>query len=259
MDYKGLTLLYQKWIARIESFQSKVPPDISAAHPFRIEIISFMEEFADKVIGRFPKFKEQFDAHIASAKSSEPEEDILSIDISDIEDDDDKDDEDSLELEPSALGDEPSVIGLSDPEPEEPIIQSMAQILPKQMMKAMFIEIPEEAVLEAPETTVPHVKAAKSADYSGLFDELEGAFGSADVEEDTEDSQEDIEQALSLSKPDIRAELPSEAEPIRIEEAAISQAGKFRKDESLITPEPPKAEIAEPAELPIHEDSDVIT
>ncbi len=258
MDYKGLTLLYQKWIARIESFQSKVPPDISAAHPFRIEIISFMEEFAGKVIGRFPKFKEQFDAHIASAKSSEPEEDILSIDISDIEDDDDKDDEDSLELEPSALGDEPSVIGLSDPEPEEPIIQSMAQVLPETDDEGEVLEIPEEAVLEKPEIsalsepeepeTVPSVKAAKSADYSGLFDELEGAFGSADIEEEIEDSQEDIEQALSLSKPDIRAELPSEAEPIRIEETAISQATKSRHEDEA--PVMPVAEqITEPAEL----------
>jgi two-component system chemotaxis sensor kinase CheA len=228
MDYKSLTRLYQKWIERIEAFQTKIPADLPSTHPMRAEIKALLEEYSDKVMGRFPKFKDT-PAHQDASVLPNPEEkeDLLSIDVSGIdEDDEDNEDDEILEPELSDIGDEPSVVSLSTEESEE---------------EEGILEVSEEAVIESEKIEPIRSESLTPADYRGLFDELEGTFGTVTEEESSEEYQEDIELELASAKPAASEKLPPEAEPIRIEEKALSESSL--KD----------AEI----EPPIHEGSEL--
>ncbi len=225
MDYKSLIRVYQKWIERIESFQTKTPADLPSTHPIRADIKALLEEYSDKIMGRFPKFKDTPDHQAVAVfpKAEEKEEDLLSIDVSGIdEDDEDNDDGDEGILEPdlSDIREEPSVVSLSTEESEE---------------EGGILEISEESVLEPAEeiTHLPILKretdpirseSLTASDYRGLFDELEGTFGAVAAEEVPEENQEEIELALASANPAASEKLPPEAEPIRIEEKALSES-----------------------------------
>jgi two-component system chemotaxis sensor kinase CheA len=49
MDYKVLIRVYQKWIERVETFQTKTPADLPSTHPIRADIKALLEEYSDKV------------------------------------------------------------------------------------------------------------------------------------------------------------------------------------------------------------------
>ncbi|OQX25589.1 MAG: hypothetical protein BWK80_14845 [Desulfobacteraceae bacterium IS3] len=240
MDYKALIRVYQKWIERIESFQTKMPADLPSTHPVRADIKALLEEYSDKIMGRFPKFKDtpEHQAVSVSPKPDEKEEDLLSIDVSGIDEDDEDNDNDEGILEPdlSDIREEPSVVSLSTEESEE---------------DGGILEISEESVLEPAEeiTHLPILRreadpirseSLTPSDYRGLFDELEGTFGAVAAEEVPEENQEDIELALSSAKPVESEKLPPEAEPIRIEEKALSETSA--KDAEI---EPPVQEGSE--------------
>ncbi len=209
MDYRNLTEFYEKWILEIENIRERLFPgeEIAFASPegVKSDVASGMMAYVSEVVKRFPQAVDS-DPESTDALADEAEETAAEVSSPPVQDIPEAEAEDILA---SDIPESPAPEDLEIPDESTETEDIRDDLFSDDMGEFEAAdtdipskEIPQEAHAEADDDADAGYHGP-SADYQGLFGELDDAFDSladdldSEPDPDPEEVSEDLEEKLA--------------------------------------------------------------